>query len=710
MHQSKLKPLALAVLLAAIAAGVFAATARSGTAAGLAVAGLLLAGATWASASISVFLRIFVAIFGVEYVLSTLAVLLVLGEWWPESMAEMALPSSLPLTVSVFGILVWACSHLNKVRAVTDIADRYFGTRDVGTVRIWPFGVRQVHERRLAAAAITFLVVINQAQVGISVRLSFFNRDWFNAIQEKNATAFWSLLFTVFMFWAFVYIASGIIEYVVQSGLVIRWRRWLTDDIATHWLDGHHHYRMVLAGSGADNPDQRIAEDIKQFIGGSRGAAFGTYDLSITLLATLSSLVSFSIILWNLSANFTIPGLDLAVPGFLFWVALLYAGLGTLITHLIGRTLTPLNFAQQRYEADFRFSLARLREYSEQIALLDGEPTERRMVMGRFGSVLANFWQIVTVRKRLIAFTAAYGQVSPIIPYVIVAPFYFSGKVTLGAMSQTAGAFGNVEGALNYFVSYYVSLAEYQSVVNRLGTFNEAIAKADLLGREPPRVEVSPMAGRTEVHVDDLDLGLPDGRTIVRIDRLVFRPHESTLITGPSGSGKSTLLRALSGIWPYGAGRITVPEGQSVMLLPQRPYIPMGSLRAAVTYPAASGTFEDADIRDALVAARLPALVDRLDDEDVWPQRLSGGEQQRLSIARALLAKPDWLFLDEATSALDELGEAALYKMLAERLPQTTVVSIGHRSTLIGMHKRHVAMAPKGDQFTVEDVAQKESA
>ncbi|GGH11636.1 ATP-binding protein [Alsobacter metallidurans] len=703
MHGSKLKPLALVVLAAALAAGVVGAVRGDPAALGLALVGLLLAGATWRSAVISVFLRIFVAIFAVEYVLASAVVLLVRGGLWPEALADLAVPTSLPITVGVFGLIVYGASHLHVIRTITRIADLYFATREVGVARIWPFGTVQVRENRLAAAAITFLIVINQAQVGISVRLSFFNRDWFNAIQEKNADAFWSLLFTVFLVWAAVYIASAIVEYVVQSGLSIRWRRWLTDHFVSDWLGDHRHYRMNLAGVGADNPDQRIAVDIDRFID-------STYSFSIRLLATVSSLVSFSIILWTISANFTIPGTEIVIPGFLFWVALLYAGIGTLITHLIGRTLVPLNFTQQRYEADFRFSLARLREYSEQVALLDGERAERGIVMGRFGSVLANFWQIVGVRKRLLAFTASYGQISPLIPYVIAAPFYFAGKIQLGQMSQTAGAFGNVEGALNFFVSYYVSLAEYKSVIDRLTTFNDAIETAGSIGTKPPRVELVQKAGQTNVRVDALELALPNGKTIVTIDDLVLKPGESTLVTGPSGSGKSTLLRAVSGIWPYGDGRISVPEGQSVMLLPQRPYIPMGTLRGAVTYPELSGAYDDAALRDALTAARLPALVDRLDEEDIWPQRLSGGEQQRLAIARALLAKPDWLFLDEATSALDELGEAALYKMLAERLPGATIVSIGHRSTLIAMHKRHLQMASKGDLFTTEEVERNASA
>lgn len=677
---------ALAVLATAILAAGVGVAKGDAMLLGVALAGLLLAGAAWLSATISSFLRVFSGIFAVEYVVFGLAVIAVSAGSWPEALAEAAPPTSLPITVAVFGILVWAVSFIPVMRTITHVADLYFDTRDVGRAQIWPIGTVRMRESRLATLAVVTLVLLNQAQVGISVRLSFFNRDWFNAIQDKNEEQFWNLLFTVFLVWAAVYIVSAIFEYVIQSGLTIRWRQWLTDHMVRDWLKDGTHYRMALSGGVADNPDQRIAVDIASFIE-------STYGFSIRLLATVSSLVSFSIILWTISAAFTFPGTNVVIPGLLFWVALVYAGVGTLITHWIGRRLVPLNFDQQRYEADFRFSLARLREYAEQIALLEGEKAERQLAMGRFGWVIANFWSIVNLRKRLMAFTAAYGQISPIIPYVIVAPFYFLGKVPLGVMSQTAGAFSNVEGALNFFVSYYVSLAEYKSVIDRLTTFNDAMHRSRAFGRTPPRINIH-SAVQNDVTIRDLTLKLPTGRTIVKSADLTLQSGEPTLITGPSGSGKSTLMRALAGIWPYGEGAINVPEGASVMLLPQRPYIPMGTLRGAVTYPGMVGSYPDEAIREALIAARLPDLADRLDEDDNWNARLSGGEQQRIALARALLAKPDWLFLDEATAALDETTEKALYETLGRLLPSTTLVSIGHRSTLLAIHTRRIEMQP----------------
>ncbi len=655
----------------------------------LGVAGLGCAVTTWRSQSLSSFLKIFVTIFGVEVVAFGTVLLISKLGYWPDSLKDYLLPDSLPLTVAIFSILVYAISFIPVVRTITSISDPYFASMEQREARIWPFKSYTAPESWIAKSMIVFLIVVNQAQVGMSVRLNFFSRDWFNAIQNKDEASFWTLLLTVWCFWVAIIVATNIIEYIIQSRFEIRWRRWLTDRYVGHWLGEKTHYRMSIVDTGADNPDQRIAADINLFIS-------QTYGYSITLLATVTSLVSFSIILWGISANFNIPGTDIAIPGFLFWIALIYALVGTGITHWIGRPLVALNFRQQRFEADFRFSLARLREYTEQVALLSGENAERRMSMGRFGRVMDNFLNIVNRRKRLMAFTSVYGQLSPIIPYIISAPFYFAGKVQLGVMTQTASAFGRVEGALTFFVNYYVSLADYKAVLDRLSTFDDAMAKARATGSTPPRISHESNGG-SAMRIDDLQLRLPDGRTIITGADVTFAANEPVLVTGPSGSGKSTLFRAVSGIWPYGAGRVEFPTGAKIMLLPQKPYIPIASLREAVTYPSTPEHFDDAAIRDALVSARLPDLVSRLDESDNWTQRLSGGEQQRLAIARALLARPDWLFLDEATASLDEASEAAIYNLLVEKLPATTIISIGHRSTLMAFHKRKIELRRQDD-------------
>jgi vitamin B12/bleomycin/antimicrobial peptide transport system ATP-binding/permease protein len=687
----------LSIALGIFAAATFGAGQTSGS--GLYFLGAvaaLCAATTYLSRNISSFLKIFVAIFSIETIVFGLMVLGGELRLWPESYIDYLPPQSVTLTVAIFSILVYSVSHISVIRNITDIADRYFSTSDGTRARIWPFPPFQTRERSLAIAMVVFLVLVNQAQVGITVRLSFFNREWFNAIQEKNAAQFWSQLFTVFTPWAFTYVGSTVIEYVVQSTLTIRWRRWLTDHYVSRWLDGNTHYRMSLLGSDADNPDQRISEDISRFIDAPTEGQTGLYGYSIQLISTLSSLVSFAIVLWMLSANFTLPGTDIRVPGFLFWVALVYAGLGTFVTHLIGRPLVKILFHKQRVEADFRFSLARLREYGEQVALLKGEPAEKVSLGRRFAAIVANYFDLINTRKKLIAFTQLYGQISPIIPYIFAAPFYFAGRIPLGIMTQTASAFGRVEQALTFFISYYTSLAGFKSVLDRLTLFEKAMGRAQILGHQPPRIEIE-ASSQPDVSLEHLTLGLPDGRSIVEDASLAFHAGEPTLVAGPSGSGKSTLFRGISGIWPFGDGEITLPEGAKIMLLPQKPYIPIGTLRNAVTYPAEPRTYSDESIVEALNAVDLPLLAHQLNHEDIWVQRLSGGEQQRLAIARALLAKPDWLFLDEATAAVDEKMEAALYATMARLLPHTTIVSIGHRSTLSHFHDRRVEMQPARD-------------
>ncbi|HLN09592.1 MAG TPA: SbmA/BacA-like family transporter, partial [Xanthobacteraceae bacterium] len=364
---------------------------------------------------------------------------------------------------------------------------------------------------------------------------------------------------------------------------------------------------------------------------------------------------------------------------------------GTTITHLIGRSLAGLYFERQHVEADFRFSLARLREYGEQVALLAGEQTEQSALRQRFGAIIGNFLAIIRRRTKLMGFTASYAQISPIIPFVFTAPFYFAGRIPLGVMTQTAGAFNRVEGALSFFINYYTSIAGFKSVVDRLNSFDAAIDRAKGLAAAGP-TRFLQAAAASPVEFEDVEIALPDGRRIVEVKDLVLSAGRSVLVAGPSGSGKSTLLRAISGIWPFGKGRIRIADGTRVMVVPQKPYVPIGALRAALAYPAPPEAYPADDVRKALQDVRLGFLVGDLDREAVWSQRLSGGELQRIALARALLARPDWLFLDESTSAMDEKLEAELYRMLAERLTGTTIVSIGHRSTLLAFHSCHLTI------------------
>jgi vitamin B12/bleomycin/antimicrobial peptide transport system ATP-binding/permease protein len=676
----------------------------------LAGAALACAITTFLSQRLSAFLKIFEATFGVETIVFGLAFLVGQLGFWPKAYENYTLPESLPFAVALFGVFSYAISFIPVVRKMTGIADPYFDAATPTSAKIWPFSAFVVAQNKLAAASLVFLIVVNQVEVALDVRLSYFRADFTNALKNLDQAEFWRQMFFVFLPVVVVLVAAYTLEYVVTSTFVVRWRRWLTAHYTGRWMSHGTHYKMLLAGSPTDNPDQRISQDIYSFIdgtGGTGGGGAGIYGYSVVALQNLTSLVSYAIVLWSLSTGFTLPGLAIVIPGLLFWVALVYTGAGTLVTHWIGRSLTGLYFTQQRFEANFRFGLARAREYSEQIALLHGEENEARAAGAKFANIFDNYMRIVSVRKRLTALTRFYLQASVFIPYIVAAPFYFAGKISLGALNQVGAAFNSVNESMNFFVTYYVGLADFKATLDRLTSFDDAIARAQALSSRSPRIDF-PSSPTHDRKIDALSLALPDGRALVRVQNLTFAANEPTLLVGPSGSGKSTLFRAIAGIWPFGAGRIAEPDA-SLMLLPQRPYIPIGSLRAAIAYPAPVDKFTEAAVRDALGAAGLASLADHLDETDNWQLRLSGGEQQRLAVARALLAAPDWLFLDEATSALDEASEAQIYRAIAQKLPKTTLVSIGHRATLSAFHKRRVEMQPRTDgPAEVREVAAEE--
>ncbi len=539
------------------------------------------------------------------------------------------------------------------------------------------------------------VVAIELGSVLISVLLNKWNARFYNALQERNWDAFVTEI-TYFSVIVAIYIFIAVYQLYLNQWLQIRWRKWLTEKYLGGWLHNSNHYRMQLQGDAADNPDQRMTEDVKLFVD-------RTLNLSIGLLSSVVTLGSFVAILWGLSASspLTIGGVEYNIPGYLVWGAMIYAIIGTWLTHTIGWRLVGIDFRQQQFEADFRFNLVRVRENSEQIALLGGDAAERQRLLVRFGAVVENWLQLMSRTKKVTAFTASYSQASVIVPYVLIAPAYFANKVQLGGMMQTASAFGSVQSALSYFVSYYRQLAEWQAVINRLDGFEKGLESAEALGASADRIEVAPRGA--SVDVDDLRVTLPGGRALVSADRFSIKPGERVLMTGPSGSGKSTLFRAIAGIWPFGSGKISIPADASMMMLPQRPYFPVGSLRDAIAYPAKTGEFPDQAIGEAIKAVGLPRLADMLGESGHWNRTLSLGEQQRLGLVRALLHKPQFLFLDEATASLDEPAEANIYRLIADRLPATTVVSIGHRSTLGAFHSRKVALAPAAEGFTLQD-------
>ena len=543
-------------------------------------------------------------------------------------------------------------------------------------------------EDRWAGRGLLLVVVtLNLFIVYINVLLSKWYNLFYNSLQDKDFAAFGSLLIR-FSWLAGLFIVAAVYQVYLNQMLQIRWRRWLTERYLDAWLSDGAYYRMQLTSGETDNPDQRIADDLRLFV-------TGALTLSIGGLRAVVTLVSFLGILWGLSGSVTLPiGAGVTVPGYMVWAALAYAIAGTWLTNLIGRPLVRLNFNQQRYEADFRFSLVRFRENTEGVALYRGEADEMRNFRERFTSVVGNWWDIMRRQKRLTWFTAGYSQAAIIFPILVAAPRYFRGEIPLGGLMQTSQAFGQVQDSLSFIITSYTDIAEWRSVVLRLLGFERALARV--------RAEAAVdgvhhgTAAADTLSVDRVTLALPGGRPLMEDVSFDIRPGESTLISGPSGAGKSTLFRAIAGIWPFGRGAVRLPHDGRVLFLPQKPYLPIGTLREVVSYPTPPAGLDDAVLRDALEAVGLPALAGRLDESAHWALALSPGEQQRIAFARALVQKPEWLFLDEATSAVDEESEAELYALLRARLPGTTVVSVGHRSTLRAFHSRRLVVTPNG--------------
>ncbi|MBR1125750.1 ABC transporter ATP-binding protein/permease [Bradyrhizobium lablabi] len=548
--------------------------------------------------------------------------------------------------------------------------------------------------RGLLAAVVTIELLL----VAIDVLINQWNARFYNALQDRNWDVFVREI-GIFSLLAACYIALAVYQVYLNQWLQIRWRRWLTGHYLGEWLDqSANHYRMQLQGDAADNPDQRISDDVKLFVE-------KTMDIGLNLLNSFVTLLSFIVILWGLSAAAPLHvfGASFDIPGYLVWGALIYAIFGTALTQWIGSPLVLLNFQQQRYEADFRFNLVRVRENSEQVALMKGEQAERSRLWDRFNFVVDNWYGIMSRTKRLTAFTASYGQAAVIFPYILVAPAYFAGKIQLGGVAQTASAFGSVQRALSVFVNIYRSLADWRAVLSRLDGFEMSIQSAQHLAAGSASIKSVASKNEDEIGLRQLLVRLPNGAPLVAADGFKLKAGERTLVTGPSGAGKSTLFRAIAGIWPFGDGTIAIPPNAVVMMLPQRPYFPIGSLHAAIVYPGEADSFSRDQVRDALVAIGLPQLADRLDEEAHWNRMLSLGEQQRLGLARALLHAPNYLFLDEATASLDEPSEDALYRLLLQKLPRTTIVSIGHRSTLDAFHDRKLTLVRDGDRFVLSE-------
>jgi putative ATP-binding cassette transporter len=546
-----------------------------------------------------------------------------------------------------------------------------------------PYWVSEQRTKGLALLAA--VVALSLGLVYINVQINVWNNDFYNAIQDRRLDDFYSLLWK-FTLLAFAYIGVAVYRLYLQQMLQIEWRTWLNERFLADWLRDRAYYRLQLLDKGTDNPDQRIADDLNLFV-------TNTLSLGLGLLSAVVTLVSFVAILWTLSGALEIAGIS--IPGYMVWVAILYAGAGTYLTHMIGKPLIGLDYNQQRFEADYRFSLVRLRENSEGVALYRGEKEELGNFRARFGNVIANWWSIMRKQKQLNFFTVSYAQLAIIFPFVVAAPRYFSGAIQLGGLMQISSAFGQVQGSLSWFIDAYPQFASWKATVDRLTGFAASLERA----REPAEQLTAERAHGEEkdLTLEKLEVDLPQGKPLLDSTSIQMKPGEHVLVTGPSGAGKSTLFRVLAGIWPYWKGRIKLPKGARLLFLPQKPYLPIGTLKHAVAYPEDPSRFTDDEIRDALAAVGLGHLAGDLERNENWAQVLSGGEQQRLAFARALLNKPDWLFLDEATASLPEEAQSELYDLLKKQLPRTTFVSIGHRESLAAHHSRRLVW--QGDRL-----------
>ena len=534
-----------------------------------------------------------------------------------------------------------------------------------------------VSEEKWRARGLLFVIVaLALAAVYLEVLFNTWNREFYNALETKNFKAFTEQLWR-FTYLAFIFIAVAIYRIYLTQSLQMRWRMWMTRQYMARWLQHQAYYRIEQTGT-ADNPDQRIAEDLNLLTS-------ATLSLTLGLLSSVVTLVSFVGILWSVSGpiSFMLSSHEITIPGYMVWFAIAYAGLGSVIVGWVGWPLVSKNYFRQRFEADFRFGLIRVRENSEAVALYRGETEEAVQLNGRFQRIRDNWWGIMRTTKSLNLVSTFYSQFANIFPFLMAAPRYFSGAITLGGLMQISSAFGQVQGALSWFISAFSDLAEWKASVNRLAGFHAAV---DAAHEEKEGVVVT-ANNVGALLIDRVILNVPNGPALTTELTADIQAGQRILIGGPSGCGKSTLIRAIAGVWPYGAGSIEIPQQWKLLFLPQRSYLPLGTLRAAIAYPASENRYTDLAIRHYLELCKLPQLKKLLDHSDNWSQRLSPGEQQRLAFVRALLMRPDALFLDEASSALDTETEELVYQLILQELPEAVIVSVAHRESVAKYHK-----------------------
>ncbi|MFO1160816.1 MAG: ABC transporter ATP-binding protein/permease [Reyranellaceae bacterium] len=542
--------------------------------------------------------------------------------------------------------------------------------------------------RAIAWSLTAGMVLFGAINVGIALWLNIWNRDFFNALEKRDTSQLVGQLYIL----AAIVVSGGIavaIHLHIRRRLQINWRTWLTQVTTRRWLHAGRQYQLGLLAGDCDNPDGRIAEDI-------RVSCELAVEFAQSILQCILQLITFLSVLWVLSGALPVKigSVEFSLPGYMVWAAVLYALFGSILTYALGSGLIEAGNVRQGREADVRSVLIRARENAEGIALMRGEPDERARLHNAMTD-LGNAWHTQTRGQGSLALlTSSLAYVAPVVPLILALPRYLAGDLQLGGLMQTAQAFSNVQWALSWVIDNFPRFADWRASTDRVVQLHSALLDLEesTEARDGEHIEVT--AGESDrLILREVGLSRPDGEALVAEAEVEIKPGERVLIRGQSGSGKSTIMRAIAGVWPWGRGAVELPKA-SLAFMPQKPYFPLGTLRDALLYPARPDDVQDEDLREALHRVGLDHLRGRLDETERWDHILSGGEQQRVAFARVLIQKPDWVFMDESTSALDEAGQANVMRLLAEELPRTAVVSIGHRPGLEAFHTRELVLEP----------------
>ena len=547
--------------------------------------------------------------------------------------------------------------------------------------QFWMFASGYLSPKRSIKPLLFFVLIVTLTL--FSVRLSLVHSTWYNnmytALQEFNQTVFWEQMI-LFCFIAGFSVAAALISYYLNQRFSINWIEWLNTELLEKWMDKRAYYKSQYIGNNLDNPDQRIQQDIQSYVK-------TTLSLSTGVIDAVTSMISYTILLWGLAGPMSLLGIE--IPRAMVYLVFAYVIFTTLIAFWLGKPLIRLNFANEKLNANYRYSLIRVKEYAESIAFYAGEKVEKSRLYKQFRAVIDNMWDIVFRALKFSGFNLVVSQISVVFPLLIQVGRYFEKQIKLGDLMQTLQVFGKLHSNLSFFRNTYDSFAEYKATLDRLTGFHYSVEAA----QKQSKTDITDHP--TDVIFQHLSVKSPMGKILIKDLNLTLTQGNSLLIQGQSGVGKTTLLRTIAGLWSYAEGKIFCPQ-HNTLFLSQRPYLPQGNLLTALYYPDTTENVDLAKITRILERVQLAHLQDRLEQEQDWSRILSLGEQQRLAFARLLLHKPKVAFLDEASASLDEGMEHAMYRLISEELPNTTIISVGHRSTLVPLHQQQLELHTDG--------------